>query len=77
MTRRALLAAFVARPTPDFYERVLAHNEAWNRFFRGCFGCPPDAREVAECKPHLGVPDYGDLAAARRSAMRLFELRAK
>lgn len=39
MTRRALLLAATARPTPDFYERVIEHNIAWNRFFRGCFGC--------------------------------------
>jgi hypothetical protein len=74
----ALLAAQAQAPTPVVMaERIVAHHEAWNTFFRTYLGCPDGAREVEDCDPANGRLDYGEFMAARRTAMRLFELRAE
>ncbi len=85
MGRRTFLglpiSTFLALAVPEDTEelKVLTadFNEPYCIFVKKLFGCPPEAKEVGECRPIKGVLDYRSWRLCREAAKRLFGLKEK
>jgi len=71
-----LLLACAHAGTPDdgLDLRLARFHAHYDPFVRKYLGCPPGAREVAQCDPKLGAVDYREFASACREAIKLFAL---
>ena len=84
VTRRAIFSlAFLLPPVavPEEFDAETAEevnfNEYWGVYFRAKMGCPQRARDYEECTPSAGNVDYASKIKARKSAMKVFDLKEK
>lgn len=73
-----LAGLLTAAPAADpFDARVQEFERHWDRFIRALWGCRPEDASRAACRPELGQLDRREYDAARKGAMRLFDLKER
>lgn len=75
MLKKFLLAAVVLMATTPYHDNLLPFERHHDRFVREYFGCPPTG-EISNktCKIENGRLNYGEFLAARKAAMKLYNI---
>jgi hypothetical protein len=78
MRRRAFISLWQFRqpdPRDEFRERLIAHLKAIDALARPFFGCTDEDVNTDTCRPWRARTDYKAYEAARRTAMKFFNLK--